>query len=81
VTPARGTADLFPRVAVDIPDQELALALKTEAGLVVNPGYQFGPRGEGHFRICFAQDETVWQDALDRVVETVTRLARCGAAA
>jgi aspartate/methionine/tyrosine aminotransferase len=74
VEPARGTAYLFPRCAVDIPDQELALALKTKAGLVVNPGYQFGPRGVGHFRICFAQEETAWASALDRIVETVTEL-------
>lgn len=75
VVPARGTAYLFARCAVDIPDQELALALKTQAGLVVNPGYQFGPGGVGHFRICFAQEEEAWRDALDRIVDTVTVLA------
>lgn len=76
VTPARGTAYLFARCCVDVPDQKLALALKAQAGLVVNPGYQFGPRGEGHFRLCFAQDEKAWESALERIVETVTRLAR-----
>lgn len=76
VTPARGTAYLFARCTAGIPDQKLALALKTQAGLVVNPGYQFGPRGEGHFRICFAQDETAWSGALECIVETVAQLAR-----
>ncbi|WP_205042097.1 pyridoxal phosphate-dependent aminotransferase [Rhodoligotrophos defluvii] len=76
VIPARGTAYLFVHSTAGLPDQKLALALKTQAGLVVNPGYQFGPRGEGHFRICFAQDEKAWEGALERIVETVTRLAR-----
>jgi aspartate/methionine/tyrosine aminotransferase len=81
VTPARGTAYLFARCKADIPDQTLALALKTEAGLVVNPGYQFGPRGQGHFRICFAQDEAAWARALESIVETVARLAKVEATA
>lgn len=76
VEPARGTAYLFPRCTAGIPDQQLALALKTRAGLVVNPGYQFGPRGPGHFRICFAQDEAAWASALDRIVATVSDLVQ-----
>lgn len=75
VIPARGTSYLFARCTADIPDQKLALALKKQAGLVVNPGYQFGPRGEGHFRICFAQEEKAWHSALERIVQTVARLA------
>lgn len=78
VEPARGTAYLFARCVAPIPDQTLALALKTQAGLVVNPGYQFGPRGLGHFRVCFAQDEAAWRSALDRIVSTVSALADQG---
>lgn len=75
VRPASGTAYLFPDVSlVGVPDQEIALALKEEAGLLVNPGYQFGARGRGHFRLCFAQDERVWLPALDRLVATVEGL-------
>jgi aspartate/methionine/tyrosine aminotransferase len=78
VEPARGTAYLFPRCNAEVADHELALALKTRAGLVVNPGYQFGPRGVGHFRICFAQDEAAWADALKRIVSTVRAMAENG---
>lgn len=76
VEPAKGTAYLFPRiVAADrTDDQTVATALKRDAGLVVNPGYQFGPGGEGHFRICFAQDEQVWDAALDRMIAVVESL-------
>jgi aspartate/methionine/tyrosine aminotransferase len=67
VAPARGTAYLFPDVrALGRGDQQVALRLK-EAGLLVNPGYQFGAAGAGHFRICFAQDETAWTEALPRL--------------
>jgi aspartate/methionine/tyrosine aminotransferase len=67
VAPARGTAYLFPDVgALGRGDQEVALRLK-EAGLLVNPGYQFGAAGAGHFRICFAQDEAAWTEALPRL--------------
>lgn len=73
VAPARGTAYLFPDVsALDLPDQEVALRLK-DAGLLVNPGYQFGISGSGRFRVCFAQDETAWTQALPRLAAALTR--------
>lgn len=75
VRPSHGTAYLFPDVSrVGTSDQQIALALKRDAGLLVNPGYQFGPRGTGHFRLCFAQDERVWTAALDRLVDTLEGL-------
>jgi len=69
-----GSAYLFPSFAgLRATDQEVALALKREAGLVVNPGYQFGARGDRHFRICFAQNEPVWDAALDRMAAVLAR--------
>lgn len=67
----RGTAYLFPKVLGDVPDQVIARRLLTEAGLVVNPGYQSGPRGVGHFRVCFAQAEDAWERAVDDIVKIV----------
>ena len=49
-------------------DQELAAALRRDAGVIVSPGYQFGPSGVGHFRVCYARDEREWDAALDRMV-------------
>jgi aspartate/methionine/tyrosine aminotransferase len=76
VEPAKGTAYLFPRVvpAVGVDVHTIATTLKRETGIVVNPGYQFGPAGEGHFRVCFAQDEKVWDSALDRMIAVVESL-------
>lgn len=67
ITPARGSAYLFPEYRGNASDQELAIALKTRKGIVVNPGYQFGPRGHGHIRVCFAQEEADWEWALQEI--------------
>jgi aspartate/methionine/tyrosine aminotransferase len=75
VRPAQGTAYMFPdATAVGADTQTVALALKSEAGLLVNPGYQFGPRGDRHFRICFAQEERAWDAAMDRMLATLRSL-------
>lgn len=67
-----GTSYIFPRVVgIDVSDQEIALRLQRDAGVIINPGYQSGPRGISHFRVCFAQDETVLARVLDRIVEAV----------
>jgi len=77
VVPAQGTAYMFPDAsAVGADTQTIAKALKQEAGLVVNPGYQFGTRGDRHFRICFAQEEKAWGAAMDRMLETLRGLQR-----
>ena len=74
VVPASGSAYLFPRVALNLDDQEVARALLTSAGGLINPGYQFGARGTGHFRLCFAQDDAVWDDVLTRMISTLESL-------
>ena len=38
-------------------DHEIAVAIKA-AGVLVSPGYQFGPAGRGRFRINFSQDKS-----------------------
>ncbi|WP_243983076.1 aminotransferase class I/II-fold pyridoxal phosphate-dependent enzyme [Streptomyces sp. NEAU-YJ-81] len=75
VNSAYGTAYLFPEILTGASDQAVALALKEHAGVVVNPGYQFGPAGTGRMRLCFAQDEAAWDAALDRVIEVVGSVA------
>jgi bifunctional pyridoxal-dependent enzyme with beta-cystathionase and maltose regulon repressor activities len=45
--------------------------MKTQAGLIINRGYQFGARGRFHVRLCFAQDEGVWEKALQRMGEVL----------
>lgn len=73
---AQGTSYMFPNVqALGRSDQDVARILLEQARVIVNPGYQFGPRGVGSFRICFAQDESVWSVTLDRIADTLTGIA------
>ncbi len=72
-----GTAYAFPDVkALGVSDWEIAAALQRDAGVVVSPGYQFGARGIGHFRVCYARDEREWDGALDRIVAVLKRISR-----
>jgi len=71
----QATAYLFPDVsALGLPDQEVAARLQQDAKVVVSPGYQFGPAGVGHFRVCFARDEAQWEEALGRMVTVLNAL-------
>jgi aspartate/methionine/tyrosine aminotransferase len=71
-----GTAYAFPSIApLRRSDNEIAGALIEQAGVIVNPGYQFGRRGIGSFRICFAQEETVLESALQRIASVLETLA------
>lgn len=70
----QGTSYVFPRVSHGSPDdQRIATALR-RAGVVINPGYQFGARGTGRIRICIAQDRTRLTEALDTVAAVVAEL-------
>jgi len=77
VTIPGGSSYVFPRVchggdpeALPVDDHRLALAFKAN-GVAVNPGYQFGPAGRGHFRINFSQDRATLDKALDRIAAVI----------
>ncbi|MEO3756530.1 aminotransferase class I/II-fold pyridoxal phosphate-dependent enzyme [Streptomyces sp. B6B3] len=70
------TAYLFVDAsALRLPDHVLAELLVREAGVLVSPGYQFGARGVGSFRVCYARDEAGWDAALTRMTTVLTSLA------
>lgn len=74
--PQQGTAYLWADVsALGLPDAEVAAALLEQAGVLISPGYQFGPNAAGHFRVCYARDETSWAEALKRMVSVLGDLA------
>jgi aspartate/methionine/tyrosine aminotransferase len=73
VTPGAGTAYLWPDVsALGLTDVQVARVLQDEAKVVISPGYQFGPSGLGHFRICYAREETSWERALQAMTSALT---------
>ena len=74
--PQQGTAYHWVDVsALGLPDAVVCGALLEKAGVLVSPGYQFGPSSAGHFRVCYARDETLWAAALDRMVDVLADLA------
>lgn len=59
VSVPRGGSYVFPDVSgLGLTDVAAARLLRTECGIVVNPGYQFGRRGQGRFRINYSQSRT-----------------------
>lgn len=73
VTPGDGTAYLWPDVSeLGLTDVQVARVLQDEAKVVVSPGYQFGPSGLGHFRICYAREEVSWERALQAMTSALT---------
>ena len=72
----QGTAYLWPDVsALGLPDAEVATALLERAGVLISPGYQFGPNASGNFRVCYAREEKGWSAALQRMVGVLGDLA------
>jgi aspartate/methionine/tyrosine aminotransferase len=67
VEPGAGTAYLWPDVSGLGLTSLDAARLFYDAGVVVSPGYQFGPSGKTRFRMCFAQGEARLDAALDRI--------------
>jgi aspartate/methionine/tyrosine aminotransferase len=67
VEPGAGTAYLWPDVSELGLTSFDAARLIHDAGVVVSPGYQFGPSGKTRFRMCYAQDEARLDAALDRI--------------
>jgi aspartate/methionine/tyrosine aminotransferase len=77
VQPPAGSSYLFPDAsgaagAVGADDHALAVALKAH-GVLVSPGYQFGPAGRGRFRLNFSQGPDRLALALDRIEAVLAR--------
>ena len=75
IAPPAGSSYVFPDSSAapggGPDDHAVAVALKA-AGVLVSPGYQFGPAGRGRFRINFSQDAGRLALACDRI-ESVLR--------
>jgi len=78
VAPPAGSSYMFPLVgsprwATNGPadDHEIAMAIKA-AGVLVSPGYQFGPSGRGRFRINFSQDKKRLLSAAERITSALS---------
>jgi alanine-synthesizing transaminase len=64
----------FPRLHLDLPDDQFVARLIRETGVVVVPGSGFGQKpGTQHFRVVFLPPEETLQKAFDRIAETVAK--------
>jgi len=50
-----------------------AIDLAREAGVIVVPGVAFGDHGEGFVRVAMVQDESILQEAVQRIQQFLTR--------
>lgn len=71
----QATPFLFPQIAgLGMSSEETARFLLEEAGVVVQPGRQFGQAGEGFIRLNIATSWEVLQEALERIQKAVSQL-------
>jgi aminotransferase len=70
----RGAFYAFPSIAsTGLEDEEFAGRLLLEEKVAVIPGSAFGPGGNGHIRICYAQKYDQLEEALSRMSRFVQR--------
>jgi len=65
---------MFPKFDYGITSEELDKYMFEEAHLRFSVGTQFGPRGEGHLRMCIATSETIINEAFDRMQRALEKL-------
>lgn len=57
----------FPKILIDIDENDLILKLIKEAGVAVIPGSAFGKAGKKHLRISFGLEENLLREGLQRL--------------
>jgi aspartate/methionine/tyrosine aminotransferase len=73
----RGGSYVFPDVSdLGLSGFEAAAHLRREHGILVNPGYQFGLRGHGSFRMNYSQDRAGLVRALACITDSLRTMAR-----
>lgn len=70
LVPPQGAFYAFPRVRMRISSDELTERM-ARSGVIVRSGREYGPSGEGHFRISFATDLDSLDAGLTRVVSVL----------
>lgn len=69
-----GSYVMFPRFDCGMTSEELEKHMFEEARLRFTVGTHFGPRGEGHLRMCIATSETLINEAFDRMQRALDKL-------
>ncbi len=69
----KGAFYVFPSFDFDLTSKELAMELLDE-GVIVTPGTAFGPTGEGHLRLSYANSTENIEKAMDIVEDVAENL-------
>ena len=72
----KGAFYVFARFDHKVSSMEMAERLLHEAGVAVTPGVEFGPLGEGHVRISYANSRENLARALERLRDLSAKLPR-----
>ncbi|MBI4393401.1 MAG: pyridoxal phosphate-dependent aminotransferase [Euryarchaeota archaeon] len=70
----KGAFYVFPRFDYEMSSEELSTYILSEAGVAVTPGSAFGPNGEHHLRISYANSQENLRKGLDRMREALGKL-------
>jgi aspartate aminotransferase len=73
VAPPEGSFYLFVRYAAPVPSAELAERM-IAGGVAIRAGREYGPSGEGHFRISFATSMEKLGAGIDRIANVLATL-------
>jgi aspartate/methionine/tyrosine aminotransferase len=76
--PSTATALSFPRVAADLPSEDVADTIRREASVLVIPGAMMG--AESHLRLTFGFERDYLEAALDGIARVLRGLTGIGAA-
>lgn len=74
VNEPKGAFYVFPRFSHDVDSMTMAERLLYDGGVAVTPGIEFGPLGEGHVRISYANSRENLKRALDKLREVSGKL-------
>lgn len=72
----KGAFYVFARFHHKVDSMQMAERLLHEGGVAVTPGIEFGPRGEGHVRMSYANSRENLRSGLERIREVSAKLPR-----
>lgn len=72
----KGAFYIFPKINLNIDDNEFCKKLLWNTGIVVPPGSGFGSFGKQHFRVVFLPPEHILNEALDRIERFMKEIAK-----
>jgi aspartate aminotransferase len=72
----KGAFYVFARFHHKVGSMEMAERLLHDAGVALTPGIEFGPLGEGHVRMSYANSRANLEKGLARIAETSAKIPR-----